>query len=120
MTRFGGDEFAILARELAGRGRDQYRVARDQGVRPADRHRTADASCRRGHRHRAFPQDGPGEIELLRRADIALYRAKEEKPKSTLRFFDADMDARTQERDQIERDLPRAIVKGDVRPTISR
>ena len=63
-----------------------------------------------------FPQDGRSEIEILRRADIALYRAKDEKPKSASRFFDADMDARTQERDLIERDLPGAINKGDVRP----
>jgi predicted signal transduction protein with EAL and GGDEF domain len=62
-----------------------------------------------------FPQDGPGEVEILRRADIALYRAKDERPKSVSRFFDADMDARTQERDLIERDLPGAIIKGDVR-----
>ena len=48
-------------------------------------------------------------------ADIALYCAKDEKPKSASRFFDADMDARTQERDLIERDLPSAIIKGDVR-----
>src|SRR5512140_1322884 len=37
-------------------------------------------------------------------------------PKSASRFFDADMDARAQERDLIERDLPGAISKGDVRP----
>ena len=63
-----------------------------------------------------LPQDGRSEIEILRRADIALYRAKDEKSKSASRFFDADMDARTQERDLIERDLPGAINKGDVRP----
>ncbi len=112
-----GDEFAILARELAG-AEDTTNIAlrvikefeEPIVTGPLQHHVGVGIGIA------LFPQDGPGEIELMRRADIALYRAKEEKPKSALRFFDADMDARTQERDQIERDLPGAIVKGDVRP----
>ena len=117
VARFGGDEFAILARELTG-AEDATNVAL-RVIKEFEEPIVTGPLVHHvgvGIGIALFPQDGPGEIELLRRADIALYRAKEEKPKSTLRFFDADMDARTQERDQIERDLPRAIVKGDVRP----
>src|SRR5689334_17665317 len=117
VARFGGDEFAILARELSG-AEDATNIAL-RVIKEFDEPIVTGPLVHHvgvGIGIALFPQDGPGEIELLRRADIALYRAKEEKPKSTLRFFDADMDARTQERDQIERDLPPAIVKGDVRP----
>ena len=117
VTRFGGDEFAILARELAG-SEDATNIALrvikelDQPIAtgPLKHHVGVAIGIA------LLPQDGRSEIEILRRADIALYRAKDEKPKSASRFFDADMDARTQERDLIERDLPGAISKGDVRP----
>ena len=117
VTRFGGDEFAILARELAG-SEDATNIALrvikelDQPIAtgPLKHHVGVAIGIA------LLPQDGRSEIEILRRADIALYRAKDEKPKSASRFFDADMDARTQERDLIERDLPGAINKGDVRP----
>jgi diguanylate cyclase (GGDEF)-like protein len=117
VTRFGGDEFAILARALAG-SEDATNIALrvikelDQPITtgPLKHHVGVSIGIA------LFPQDGRSEIEILRRADIALYRAKDEKPKSASRFFDADMDARTQERDLIERDLPGAISKGDVRP----
>jgi len=92
VARFGGDEFAILACELTG---------------------SEDASVSIGIA--LIPEDGNSEVEVLRKADIALYRAKDEKPRSASRFFDAEMDARTQERDLIERDLPSAIVKGGLR-----
>ena len=117
VSRFGGDEFAILARALAG-SEDATNIALpvikelDQPITtgPLKHHVGVSIGIA------LFPQDGRSEIEILRRADIALYRAKDEKPKSASRFFDADMDARTQERDLIERDLPGAISKGDVRP----
>ena len=100
IARFGGDEFAILARELAG-SEDATNIALrvikelDQPINtgPLKHHIGVGIGIA------LFPQDGPSEIEILRRADIALYRAKDEKPKSVSRFFDADLVARTQERD---------------------
>ena len=97
VTRFGGDEFAILARALAG-SEDATNIALrvikelDQPITtgPLKHHVGVSIGIA------LFPQDGRSEIEILRRADIALYRAKDEKPKSASRFFDADMDARTQ------------------------
>jgi diguanylate cyclase (GGDEF)-like protein len=116
VARFGGDEFAILARELAG-SEDATNVAL-RVIKELDQPITTGSLKHHvgvGIGIALFPQDGRTEIEILRRADIALYRAKDEKPKSVSRFFDAGMDARTQERDLIERDLPGAIVEGDVR-----
>jgi diguanylate cyclase (GGDEF)-like protein len=114
VARFGGDEFAILARQLAG-SEDATNVAL-RVIKELDQPITTGSLTHHvGVGIALFPQDGRSEIEILRRADIALYRAKDEKPKSAARFFDAAMDARTQERDLIERDLPSAIIKGDVR-----
>jgi diguanylate cyclase (GGDEF)-like protein len=116
VARFGGDEFAILARELTGSehaANIAMRVVKelDQPISTGSLKHHIGAAIGIA----LFPQDGRSDSEILRRADIALYRAKDEKPASVSRFFDADMDARTQERDLIERDLPGAIVTGDVR-----
>jgi predicted signal transduction protein with EAL and GGDEF domain len=60
-------------------------------------------------------QEGSVFVEALRKADVALYRAKSER-RSALRFFEAEMDRRVHERDQLERDL-RAAISGDmIRP----
>ena len=50
-------------------------------------------------------------IDLMRGADIALYRAKAD-GRSVYRFFEADMDAHLQARQQLERDLREAIAAG--------
>ena len=55
-----------------------------------------------------FPQDGQTSQELLRRADVALYRAKEDK-RGTARMFAPEMDAALQQRRMLERDLRAAI-----------
>jgi diguanylate cyclase (GGDEF)-like protein len=81
VTRFGGDEFAILARELAG-SEDATNIALrvikelDQPIAtgPLKHHVGVAIGIA------LLPQDGRSEIEILRRADIALYRAKDEKP----------------------------------------
>src|SRR6201999_135060 len=53
--------------------------------------------------------------ELMRKADIAMYRAKTDSGSST-RFFEIEMDARIHERNIIERDLHAAIGEDAVRP----
>jgi predicted signal transduction protein with EAL and GGDEF domain len=61
------------------------------------------------------PQDGASAEELMRRADIALYRAKTS-GRNTFRFFEVDMDAQVKRRADIERDLRKAIDEGTVQP----
>ena len=53
------------------------------------------------------PYDGEGADDLLRNADLALYRAKTE-GRGTLRFFESEMDAQMQARRELELDLRRA------------
>ncbi len=56
------------------------------------------------------PIDGSNPDQLLKNADMALYRAKSDS-RGTYRFFAADMDARMQARRGLELDLRLALVK---------
>src|SRR5262249_54984085 len=61
------------------------------------------------------PNDGDEPEELLKHADMALSRAKNE-TRGTFSFFEADMDARAQSRRKIELDLRDAIHHDVLRP----
>ncbi len=111
IARLGGDEFAIVQapvtdpREvptLAGRlietisapyelGGHEVMVGTSIGVALA-------------------PADGATPDELMKNADLALYRAKADGG-GAYRFFEAQMDARMQARRALELDLRKAIVK---------
>ena len=115
-VRFGGDEFAILARQLPGAEEATsiaLRVIRelDQPIKIG----TTQYKIGVGIGIALIPQDGKNTAEIMRKVDIALYRAKAE-PCSALRFFEASMDAQIRERDLIERELRTAISNGDVQP----
>jgi diguanylate cyclase (GGDEF)-like protein len=115
VARLGGDEFAILAPHLAsaeaatGIGRRIIELM-DRPVAAGGSSHPVGAAIGIG----LIPQDGDSG-EVVRKADIALYRAKAERS-STLRFFEEDMDAQVRERDQLERALRAAIEAGDIRP----
>ena len=112
VARLGGDEFAIiqncaqqpesstvLAQRLVSLLSAPYEV---------DGHRIVIGTCvgiAQG------PTDGGSADELLKNADLALYRAKAE-GRGTWRFFEPEMDARMQARRQLEMDL-RAALEGD-------
>jgi diguanylate cyclase (GGDEF)-like protein len=112
VARLGGDEFAIIqiggrpteATELAARIIDSISQAFDV------------------HGHQVMsgtsvgiaiaPTDGNEPDQLLRNADMALYRAKSE-GRGTYHFFQPEMDAQMQARRSLELDLRKALLAGE-------
>ena len=58
------------------------------------------------------PADGSDPDQLLRNADLALYKAKGD-GKGTYRFFEGEMDRRLHDRRLLEVDMPKAITNGE-------
>jgi diguanylate cyclase (GGDEF)-like protein len=108
----GGDEFAILARHLVG-----PEAATNVALRVMQALEAPICTGRVQHRIGAgigiavVPNDATVPEEALRKADVALYRAKEER-RSALRFFEPQMDRQVRERHQIEIDLREAMESG--------
>jgi diguanylate cyclase (GGDEF)-like protein len=109
IARMGGDEFAIVQSAIA---------------QPADAtslaHRAIEAVSApyqiEGHQVvigtsvgiAVGPSDGANPEQLIRNADLALYRAKGD-GRSTYRFFEPEMDAQMQVRRSLEDDLRKAL-----------
>ena len=116
VARFGGDEFAVLARHLVGSEEATniaLRIITELGE-------PVTSGSMRHHIGVSIgialvPRDGQDNTEILRKADIALYRAKNE-PGGAFRFFELEMDAQVRERDLIERQLRSAISDGAIEP----
>ncbi|MEY9256419.1 diguanylate cyclase (GGDEF)-like protein/PAS domain S-box-containing protein [Bradyrhizobium ottawaense] len=113
VARLGGDEFAVVqigrseeaaARSLAGRLVEvisaPYEIDDHQIVIGV----SIGISL--------SPQDGSNPDELLKNADLALYRAKAD-GRSTYRFFETGMDARAQARRLLEMDLRAALQRDE-------
>ena len=60
-----------------------------------------------------YPEDGINQQELMRTADVALYRAKQE-GRNTYRFFETEMDEHVRLRHRLERDLRNAIERDEL------
>lgn len=60
-----------------------------------------------------YPEDGGSQETLMRAANTALYRAKDEK-RGTFRFFEPAMNEHLQERRQLEQDLRHAIDRNEL------
>jgi diguanylate cyclase (GGDEF)-like protein len=123
VARFGGDEFAVLAMHLAG-----PEAATNVALRVIEAVDPPIEAAGRVHRVGVgvgialLPADAHGVEEILRKADVALYRAKAER-RSALRFFEEEMDARIHERAEMEAALRAAIdgaaIETVFRPTIN-
>jgi diguanylate cyclase (GGDEF)-like protein/PAS domain S-box-containing protein len=108
-ARFGGDEFAVLI-DMTDNKTDLAELAADlvkaigEPIRVGARLSSVGVSIGMAK----GPQDGKTAIELIRRADNALYAAKNN-GKNTFRFFDSSMLIEWQETIEMERDLRAAL-----------
>jgi diguanylate cyclase (GGDEF)-like protein len=112
VARLGGDEFAVIqtaanqpvtATAMANRIIQELQVPFDLGGHQAVIGASIGISV--------APSDGDDVDELLKKADLALYRAKED-GRGTYRFFEPEMDARMQRRRALELDLRQALALG--------
>jgi diguanylate cyclase (GGDEF)-like protein len=115
VSRTGGDEFAIVqsateasaasaAAALAARLVEALSVPFDLG----DHHVVIGASVGVA----VAPDDGKDADQLLKNADMALYRAKDD-GRGRFHFFEPQMDAKAQARRALELDLRKAITSGE-------
>ncbi len=112
VARLGGDEFAVI--QIGGRPTDATELA----ARIIDS--ISEAFDVHGHQVMIgtsvgiaiAPTDGTEPDQLLRNADMALYRAKSE-GRGTYHFFQPEMDAQMQARRSLELDLRKALLAGE-------
>ncbi|CAJ1369897.1 diguanylate cyclase (GGDEF)-like protein [Labrenzia sp. EL_208] len=115
VARLGGDEFAIISPVFKDKS-EASGFARRLLTRISERFEFGERqiSIGTGIGIALYPHDGHAITELLRRADIALYRAKSS-GRSTYRFFEVDMDASILHRTLLEQRLRRAIENEEVK-----
>ena len=113
IARLGGDEFAIIMTAV-GQPSDAAtlsRRVRDSITKPydLDGHQVViDISIGIS----IAPLDATDTDQLLKNADMALYGAKAD-GRGTYRFFEPEMDARMQQRRELEMDLRQALINGE-------
>jgi diguanylate cyclase (GGDEF)-like protein len=113
VARLGGDEFAILQVDLTERAETESLAARIVDVISA-------AFDLDGHQLligvsigiAVAPTDASDAVQLLKAADLALYRAKAD-GRGTYRFFEPAMDQRMQARRALELDLRKALANNE-------
>ncbi len=114
VARFGGDEFTVLLEELGSRQEaidvvERLLEALDRPFRVAGQEFRLSASV--GVAIGPVPDAGPG--ELVRRADVAMYRAKEQGG-TAYHVFDPDTDLEQTRRFEREGELRRALEKDEL------
>jgi diguanylate cyclase (GGDEF)-like protein len=109
IARMGGDEFAILQGNIT-RPADAISLARRVIAALAEPYELDGDSVVIGTSIgiAVGPMDGSAPDQLIRNADLALYRAKGD-GRGTFRFFEPEMDAHMQARRVMENDLRRAL-----------
>ncbi len=114
VARLGGDEFTLLLMETP------HSPAAASLLRRVLEAVTAPVTLGE-HRHTVtcsigvsiWPQDGGDPQQLLRQADIAMYRAKES-GRNQVQFYEAAMHTRVTERTVIEAELRHALERGEL------
>jgi diguanylate cyclase (GGDEF)-like protein/PAS domain S-box-containing protein len=109
VTRLGGDEFAILQEDISSAAEAAHLAGRilaafEKPFRIAERSFSVKASIG----ITLFPKDSTGADELLRNADLAMYRAKRAGG-GGFQFFDQEMGRAAHEAMQLEAELRLAL-----------
>jgi len=117
VARLGGDEFVVLLGELSS---DAAQAAwQVQHVGEKILHALAQPYMLDGQVHRSscsvgaalFSDGSQSAVELLKRADIAMYQVKAQRG-NALCFFDPQMQVEINQRARLETDLQTALVEG--------
>jgi len=115
ISRLGGDEFAIIQRARDPAPDSAALAARIQEAIEApfdiDGHQV---NVGTSIGIAIAPGDGDTPDELMKNADLALYRAKSDNG-GTYHHFEPEMDRKMQERRRLEADLRKALVNGEFR-----
>jgi diguanylate cyclase (GGDEF)-like protein len=116
LARVGGDEFTIIMPRIDSLD-DPTNLARRIAAAVAEPFIVENVTVEFGVGIgiAIAPNDGVHADDLVRRADRALYRAKAA-GRSSVRFFEPEMDAHVERRIQIERDLRNAIASSSIVP----
>ncbi|QNB47870.1 EAL domain-containing protein [Thermanaerosceptrum fracticalcis] len=111
LARYGGDEFVMLVCDVHSRA-ELYNIAKEIL-------QSFDSACYiDGHEFylsasigiALYPFDGRDSDNLIKNADIAMYKAKEDKDEEyNIRFFTSEMEKEVQERFMIETQLRKAL-----------
>ena len=118
VARLGGDEFVVLVSGLEGKRSEITRQVRQ--IAEKLRKLLAEPMLHDGHRLQVtpsigialIPDHGDNPTDLLKRADIALYRAKDS-GRNTIQLFRTTMQAAASERLRLESDLRMALARGE-------
>lgn len=118
VARLGGDEFVVLLSGLEGKRSEVTRQVRQ--VADKLRHLLAEPMLLDGHHLQVTPSIGVALIpdhgetpaDLLKRADIALYRAKDS-GRNAIQLFRTTMQDAASARLRLENELRRALVHGE-------
>ncbi len=115
LARLGGDEFVLMVVGQSGEAivqtllpRIQAAIARPMMIETQEIFVTASIGIS------SFPADGADTHLLLKRADIAMYRAKET-GRNRFQFFTPQMNAKIDERLRLQNRLRRALERDELR-----
>ncbi|MDH4656655.1 MULTISPECIES: PAS domain S-box protein [unclassified Pseudomonas] len=118
VARLGGDEFVVLLTGLEGKRSEVTRQVRE--IADKLRKLLAEPMLLDGHRLQVtpsigialIPDHGASPADLLKRADIALYRAKDS-GRNAIQIFRSTMQEAASERLRLENDLRQALARGE-------
>ncbi len=115
VARYGGDAFAVILEHLSATSQaadsaDLIRRALDTPIKVQGR--AVEVEHAMGIA--LHPLDGDDDAELIRRADIAMFRAKADKPEEGYCFYEQGMNETLQERYALLEALRGAVKRGEI------